>query len=99
MRLGDTYPYPMDRKAGSNPAPAQIIMNRGQMKTINTPQGVYVLASEVEEHIQVMKNALKLAQIELAFASCRDNPEHTICLKCHAERIILEAIGDSVAVP
>ena len=66
---------------------------------IDTPQGVYVLASEVAEHIQVMENALRLAQIELAFASCRDNPEHTICLKCQAEKIIREAIGDSVAVP
>ena len=69
------------------------------MKTIDTPQGVYVLASEAEWHIQMLKDTLKLAQIELAFASCRDNPEHTICLKCQAERRILEAIGDSVAVP
>ena len=54
-----------------------------------------MLASEVDEHIQLLENALKLAQIELAFASCRDNPEHTICLKCHAKKRILEAIGDS----
>ena len=66
---------------------------------IDTPQGVYVLASEVEERIQVLENALKLSQIELTFAPCRDNPEHTICLKCQAEKRILETIGDSGAVP
>jgi len=44
---------------------------------------------------QRVENALRMALEELRHAPCRDNPQHSCCLKCAAEREIEAVLTDA----
>lgn len=43
-------------------------------------------------------DALKMVREELRYAPCRDNKEHTLCLKCKAEEIADKVLSEIGAV-
>jgi hypothetical protein len=45
------------------------------------------------EKVERLREALRLALVELDHAPCRDNPEHTLCLKCRAANMAKDALA------
>ena len=44
--------------------------------------------------IQEIKHVMEAALTELEYAPCRDNPEHTLCLKCRTQQLIMDMLNE-----
>lgn len=48
---------------------------------------------KLKREVAGLREALKLSLAELSFAPCRDNPDHSYCLKCRAAKIADQALA------